>query len=87
MGGELLLCKNFEFLIECFVCLMMYVGCLFDLMLMINGLLFVCKVCVLKDVGFMCVMVSFDVFDDMLFKCMNDVEFVSVDVFDGIFVV
>jgi len=84
-GGEPLLRKNLEFLIERLARLTTHDGRPLDLTLTTNGSLLARKARALKDAGLTRVTVSLDALDDTLFKRMNDAEFASADVLDGIF--
>jgi GTP 3',8-cyclase len=84
-GGEPLLRKNLEFLIERLARLSTVDGRPLDLTLTTNGALLARKAQSLKDAGLTRVTVSLDALDDALFKRMNDADFASADVLDGIF--
>ncbi|RQR37041.1 GTP 3',8-cyclase MoaA [Burkholderia sp. Bp9143] len=84
-GGEPLLRKNLEFLIERLARLTTHDGRPLDLTLTTNGSLLARKARALKDAGLTRVTVSLDALDDTLFKRMNDADFASADVLDGIF--
>src|SRR5579863_1873198 len=84
-GGEPLLRKNLEHLIERLAVMTTPDGRPLDLTLTTNGSLLARKARALKDAGLTRVTVSLDALDDALFKRMNDAEFASADVLDGIF--
>ncbi|KWZ45515.1 cyclic pyranopterin phosphate synthase MoaA [Burkholderia savannae] len=84
-GGEPLLRKNIEFLIERLAKMTTVDGRPLDLTLTTNGSLLVRKARSLRDAGLSRVTVSLDALDDTLFKRMNDADFASADVLDGIF--
>ncbi|WP_323118584.1 GTP 3',8-cyclase MoaA [Burkholderia alba] len=84
-GGEPLLRKNLEFLIERLARLSTVDGRPLDLTLTTNGSLLARKARSLKDAGLTRVTVSLDALDEALFKRMNDADFASADVLDGIF--
>lgn len=83
-GGEPLLRKGLEFLIERLAQLRTPDGREVDLTLTTNGSLLARKARSLKDAGLKRVTVSLDALDDALFKRMNDADFSSADVLDGI---
>jgi len=83
-GGEPLLRKNLEFLIERLAQLTTPAGRPLDLTLTTNGSLLARKARSLKDAGLTRVTVSLDALDDMLFRRMNDADFAVADVLDGI---
>ncbi len=83
-GGEPLLRKNLEFLIEQLARLSAQDGQPLDLSLTTNGSLLARKARSLKNAGLSRVTVSLDALDDALFKRMNDADFSSANVLDGI---
>ncbi|PXW26562.1 cyclic pyranopterin monophosphate synthase subunit MoaA [Paraburkholderia caballeronis] len=83
-GGEPLLRKNIEFLIERLAALRTPDGEPLDLTLTTNGSLLTRKARALKDAGLTRVTVSLDALDDALFRRMNDADFAVSDVLDGI---
>ncbi|WP_341314716.1 GTP 3',8-cyclase MoaA [Paraburkholderia sp. IMGN_8] len=83
-GGEPLLRKNLEFLIERLAQLTTPEGRPLDLTLTTNGSLLERKARSLKDAGLTRVTVSLDALDDNLFRRMNDADFAVGDVLDGI---
>ncbi len=83
-GGEPLLRKNLEFLIERLAQLTTPEGRPLDLTLTTNGSLLERKARSLKDAGLSRVTVSLDALDDALFRRMNDADFAVADVLDGI---
>jgi cyclic pyranopterin phosphate synthase len=83
-GGEPLLRKNLEFLIERLARLTTPQGRPLDLTLTTNGSLLARKARSLKDAGLGRVTVSLDALDDALFRRMNDADFAVADVLDGI---
>ncbi|PLZ02480.1 GTP 3',8-cyclase MoaA [Burkholderia sp. WAC0059] len=83
-GGEPLLRKNIEFLIERLALLETPDGQPLDLTLTTNGALLGRKARSLKDAGLARVTVSLDALDDALFRRMNDADFSVSDVLDGI---
>jgi cyclic pyranopterin phosphate synthase len=83
-GGEPLLRKNIEFLIERLAALKTPDGEPLDLTLTTNGSLLARKARALKDAGLSRVTVSLDALDDALFRRMNDADFAVADVLDGI---
>jgi GTP 3',8-cyclase len=83
-GGEPLLRKNIEFLIERLAMLRTPAGRPLDLTLTTNGSLLARKARSLKDAGLARVTVSLDALDDTLFRRMNDADFAVGDVLDGI---
>jgi cyclic pyranopterin phosphate synthase len=83
-GGEPLLRKNIEQLIEQLACLRTTEGRPLDLTLTTNGSLMRRKARALKDAGLQRVTVSLDGLDDTTFRRMNDVDFPVADVLDGI---
>jgi GTP 3',8-cyclase len=83
-GGEPLLRKNLEFLIERLAQLTTPAGRPLDLTLTTNGSLLARKARSLKDAGLTRVTVSLDALDEPLFRRMNDADFAVADVLDGI---
>jgi GTP 3',8-cyclase len=83
-GGEPLLRKNIEFLIERLARLHTPDGRPLDLTLTTNGSLLARKAQSLKDAGLSRVTVSLDALDDALFRRMNDADFAVADVLNGI---
>ncbi|MBN3855500.1 MULTISPECIES: GTP 3',8-cyclase MoaA [unclassified Paraburkholderia] len=83
-GGEPLLRKNIEFLIERLAALRTLDGAPLDLTLTTNGSLLARKARALRDAGLTRVTVSLDALDDTLFRRMNDADFSVGDVLDGI---
>ena len=83
-GGEPLLRKNLEKLIEQLSRLETPAGRPLDLTLTTNGALLARKAQSLKDAGLKRVTVSLDSLDDATFKRMNDVDFPVADVLHGI---
>ena len=83
-GGEPLLRKNLEFLIERLARLTTPAGQPLDLTLTTNGSLLARKARSLKDAGLTRVTVSLDALNEPLFRRMNDADFAVADVLDGI---
>ncbi|WP_248320255.1 GTP 3',8-cyclase MoaA [Caballeronia sp. Sq4a] len=83
-GGEPLLRKNIEFLIDRLAQLRTPEGRPLDITLTTNGSLLARKARSLKDVGLSRVTVSLDALDDALFRRMNDADFAVADVLEGI---
>uniref|UniRef100_UPI0035AFB58F GTP 3',8-cyclase MoaA n=1 Tax=Hylemonella sp. TaxID=2066020 RepID=UPI0035AFB58F len=83
-GGEPLLRKNIESLIEQLAALRTVDGEPLDLTLTTNGSLLARKARALKDAGLQRVTVSLDGLDDAVFRRMNDVDFPVQDVLEGI---
>jgi cyclic pyranopterin phosphate synthase len=83
-GGEPLLRKNIERLIEMLSALRTPDGQTLDLTLTTNGSLLARKAQALKDAGLKRVTVSLDSLDDATFKRMNDVDFPVAEVLHGI---
>ena len=83
-GGEPLLRKNIEVLIEQLAALRTVDGEPLDLTLTTNGSLLARKAKSLKAAGLNRVTVSLDGLDDAIFRSMNDVEFPVADVLAGI---
>ncbi len=83
-GGEPLLRKNIEILIEQLAALRTPDGQALDLTLTTNGSLLARKAQSLKDAGLQRVTVSLDGLDDTVFRRMNDVDFPVAEVLEGI---
>ncbi len=83
-GGEPLLRKNIETLIEQLAKLRTPDGQPLDLTLTTNGSLLARKAQSLKDAGLQRVTVSLDGLDDAVFRRMNDVDFPVAEVLQGI---
>lgn len=83
-GGEPLLRKNIEFLIERLALLRTPEGRALDITLTTNGSILARKARSLKDAGLSRVTVSLDALDDTLFRRMNDADFAVADVLEGI---
>lgn len=83
-GGEPLLRKNIERLIEMLAKLRRPDGGELDITLTTNGTLLKRKAQSLKDAGLKRVTVSLDAIDDAIFRRMNDVDFSVTTVLDGI---
>lgn len=83
-GGEPLLRKNLEILIEQLAQLRTVDGQPLDLTLTTNGSLLKKKAQALKDAGLKRVTVSLDGLDDAVFRRMNDVDFPVSDVLEGL---
>ena len=83
-GGEPLLRKNIEFLIDQLSKIKTLEGKDLDLTLTTNGSLLARKARLLKDAGLKRVTVSLDGLDDSIFKKMNDVDFPVSNVLEGI---
>ena len=83
-GGEPLLRKNIEILIEQLAALRAPDGAALDLTLTTNGSLLTRKAAALKAAGLQRLTVSLDGLDDAVFRAMNDVDFPVQDVLDGI---
>ena len=83
-GGEPLLRKNIEILIEQLATLRTPEGDTLDLTLTTNGSLLAKKAKSLKAAGLKRVTVSLDGLDDAVFRSMNDVDFPVADVLAGI---
>ena len=83
-GGEPLLRKNLEILVEQLARIETPDGKPVDLTLTTNGSLLRRKAQDLKDAGLRRVTISLDGLDDGVFKRMNDVDFPVTDVLDGI---
>jgi cyclic pyranopterin phosphate synthase len=83
-GGEPLLRKNLEILVDQLANIKTPDGTPLDLTLTTNGSLLARKAKSLKDAGLNRVTVSLDGLDDAVFREMNDVDFPVADVLDGI---
>ena len=83
-GGEPLLRKGLETLIEELAALRTPDGAPLDITLTTNGSLLARKAAVLKAAGLNRVTVSLDSLDDPTFRAMNDVDFPVADVLAGI---
>jgi GTP 3',8-cyclase len=83
-GGEPLLRKNLEVLIEQLAALRTEEGEKLDLTLTTNGSLLAKKAIALKTAGLQRITVSLDGLDDAVFRSMNDVDFPVADVLAGI---
>jgi len=83
-GGEPLLRKNLEILIEQLAALRTPEGLPLDITLTTNGSLLRKKAAALKAAGLRRVTVSLDGLDDAVFRAMNDVDFPVAEVLDGI---
>jgi cyclic pyranopterin phosphate synthase len=83
-GGEPLLRKNIERLIEMLASLRTREGAPLDLTLTTNGSILARKARALRDAGLRRITVSLDALDDGVFRAMNDVDFPVSAVLDGI---
>ena len=83
-GGEPLLRKNLEVLIEMLARMTTVSGKPLDITLTTNASLLTKKAQSLKDAGLQRVTVSLDAMDDTIFRRMNDVDFPVADVLRGI---
>ena len=83
-GGEPLLRKNLEILIEMLASIRTPTGKPLDLTLTTNGSILRKKAAALKAAGLQRLTVSLDGLNDSVFKKMNDVDFPVADVLDGI---
>lgn len=83
-GGEPLLRKNLEILVEQLAALRTTEGLPLDLTLTTNGSLLTRKAKALKAAGLQRVTVSLDGLDDAVFRAMNDVDFPVAEVLAGI---
>ena len=83
-GGEPLLRKNIEVLVEQLAALKTVDGEPLDLTLTTNGSLLARKAASLKAAGLQRVTVSLDGLDDAVFRQMNDVDFPVAEVLEGI---
>jgi len=82
-GGEPLLRRNFEHLVEMLAALRTPAGAPLDLTLTTNGSLLARKAAALKAAGLTRITVSLDAIDDAMFRRMNDVDFAVEDVLKG----
>ena len=83
-GGEPLLRKNLEVLIEMLARMTTAAGKPLDITLTTNASLLAKKAQSLKNAGLQRVTVSLDAMDDSIFRSMNDVDFPVADVMRGI---
>ena len=83
-GGEPLLRKNIEVLVEQLAALRTVDGQPLDITLTTNGSLLARKAKALKAAGLQRVTVSLDGLDDAVFRSMNDVDFPVAEVLEGI---
>jgi len=83
-GGEPLLRKNIEGLIEMLAALRTPDGAPLDLTLTTNGSALAKKAQALKDAGLQRITVSLDALDDAVFRTMNDVDFPVAEVLHGL---
>ncbi len=83
-GGEPLLRKNLEVLIEKLTALKTLEGKPLDIALTTNASILFKKAQTLKDAGLQRITVSLDSIDETIFRAMNDVDFSVVDVLKGI---
>ncbi len=83
-GGEPLLRKHLELLVEMLAKLQTPAGKALDITLTTNGSLLAKKAQSLKDAGLQRVTVSLDALDDTIFRRMNDADFPVADVLKGI---
>jgi GTP 3',8-cyclase len=83
-GGEPLLRKNLERLVEMLAALRTPDGQPLDITLTTNGSLLARKARALREAGLQRITVSLDALDDSVFKRMNDVDFPVADVLRGI---
>lgn len=83
-GGEPLLRKGLEALIEQLAALRTPQGKSLDITLTTNGALLARKAQSLKDAGLKRITVSLDGLDDAIFRQMNDVDFPVAEVLEGI---
>ncbi len=83
-GGEPLLRRHLERLVEMLAALRTPSGDKLDLTLTTNGSLLARKARALRDAGLDRVTVSLDALDDGVFRAMNDVDFPVADVLHGI---
>ena len=83
-GGEPLLRKNVELLVEMLAALRTPDGQPLDLTLTTNGSVLARKAKALRDAGLQRITVSLDALDDTIFRRMNDVDFPVADVLSGI---
>ena len=83
-GGEPLLRKNLEVLIEMLTALKTLDGKPLDIALTTNGSLLSRQAQALKAAGLQRITVSLDSLDETIFRAMNDVDFSVADVLNGI---
>ncbi|MBU3609222.1 GTP 3',8-cyclase MoaA [Polynucleobacter wuianus] len=83
-GGEPLLRKNLEILVEMLAAVRTPTGKPLDLTLTTNGSILRKKAAALKAAGLQRLTVSLDGLNDEIFRKMNDVDFLVADVLDGI---
>jgi len=83
-GGEPLLRKNLEVLVEMLAALRTVDGAQLDLTLTTNGSALAKKAQALKEAGLRRITVSLDALDDAIFRRMNDADFPVTDVLRGI---
>ena len=83
-GGEPLLRKNLEVLVEMLAALKTHDGNPLDLTLTTNGSLLSRKAQALKAAGLQRITVSLDSLNEAVFRAMNDVDFPVADVLNGI---
>jgi GTP 3',8-cyclase len=83
-GGEPLLRKNLEVLVEMLATIRTNAGEPLDLTLTTNGSILRKKAAALKAAGLQRLTISLDGLNDDIFKKMNDVDFPVTDVLDGI---
>jgi cyclic pyranopterin phosphate synthase len=83
-GGEPLLRKGLEHLVEMLSALRTPAGGTLDLTLTTNGSILARKARALRDAGLRRVTVSLDAIDDDVFRAMNDVGFAVEDVLAGV---
>jgi len=83
-GGEPLLRKNLERLVEMLARLRTPDGLPLDLTLTTNGSVLARKAQALKDAGLQRITVSLDALDDAMFRRMNDADFPVASVLEGI---
>jgi cyclic pyranopterin phosphate synthase len=83
-GGEPLLRRNVERLVEKLAAIRCASGEPLDLTLTTNGSLLARKAGALRDAGLRRLTVSLDALDDVTFRAMNDVDFPVGDVLEGI---
>jgi GTP 3',8-cyclase len=83
-GGEPLLRKGLEALVQQLSALRTPAGDALDITLTTNGTLLARKAVALRDAGLRRVTVSLDALDDAIFRRMNDVDFPVADVLAGI---
>ena len=83
-GGEPLLRRNIERLIDMLAALTTPQGRALDLTLTTNGSLLTRKARMLRDAGLNRLTVSLDALDDALFRSMNDMDYGVADVLAGI---